>query len=433
MQANKIVKNASWIIVCKIIQSALGLVVTMLSARFLGPSGYGLINYAASIVAFIAPVMYLGFNSVIVQELIKNPESEGQTLGTAICSSFIASFFCVAGVAAFVFIANNGETDTLIVCALYSSLLIFQALELIVYWFQSKLLSKYSSIVSLIAYIVVSAYKIYLLATAKSVYWFAVSNSLDYLLIAGLSFLFYRKLGGQKLSFSKQAFCRMFQSSKYYILANMMVAVFAQTDRIMLKLMIDDSATGYYSAAVTCAGMTNFVFAAIIDSFRPLIFDNKKNDSVQYEKNMTSLSSVIIYLSLLQCVAMTAFAGLIIKILYGEAYAQSAVALRIIVWYTTFSYLGAVRNIWLLAEEKQKYLLWINLLGAVANIGLNFALIPVMGINGAALASLITQFFTNVIIGFILKPIRRSNYLMIKALNPKGVIKSLKFALKKDK
>ena len=50
---NKIAKNASWIIVSKIIQSILGLIISMLTARFLGPSGYGLINYAESIVSFV--------------------------------------------------------------------------------------------------------------------------------------------------------------------------------------------------------------------------------------------------------------------------------------------------------------------------------------------------------------------------------------------
>ena len=57
---NKVFKNASWIIFCKIVQAVLNLVVTMLSARYLGPSGYGLINYAASVVAFVTPIMQLG-------------------------------------------------------------------------------------------------------------------------------------------------------------------------------------------------------------------------------------------------------------------------------------------------------------------------------------------------------------------------------------
>ena len=58
-----------------------------------------------------------------------------------------------------------------------------------------------------------------------------------------------------------------------------------------------------------------------------------------------------------------------------------------------FSYLGSVRNVWMLAENKQKYLWIINLSGALGNVILNLILIPIMGVNGAAVASLCTQIF----------------------------------------
>ena len=211
-----------------------------------------------------------------------------------------------------------------------------------------------------------------------------------------------------------------------------MVTVYAQTDRIMIKLMIDDAATGYYSAAVTCAGMIGFVFTAIIDSFRPMIFDDKKINQGLYEKNVIRLYNVVIYLSFIQCVVITACSSIVIRILYGSDYMNSVDALRIIVWYTTFSYLGAVRNIWLLAEEKQRFLLWINLIGAISNIILNYFLIICLGINGAALASLITQFITNVVIGFVFKPIRRNNKLLLSALNPKITVELFKSVTRKN-
>ena len=88
--------------------------------------------------------------------------------------------------------------------------------------------------------------------------------------------------------------------------------------------------------------------------------------------------------------------------------------------------MGVVRNIWILAEKKQKYLGVINFSGAIMNIVLNFFLIPIMGINGAALASLVTQFFSNVIMGYILRPIRGNNKLMIEALNPTVLINGIK-------
>ncbi len=433
MNRNKVVKNASWLIGIQLVKSLLAMVISMLTARFLGPSGFGLINYAASIVSFVAPIMYLGLTGVLVQELVTHPEREGEILGTSIFLTLFSSLFCIGGVAAFVSIANFGERDTFLVCLLYSTLLIFQSLEIMIYWFQAKLLSKYSSMVALFAYLIVSGYKIFLLATGKSVYWFAVSNALDYMVIAICLFFVYRRMGGARLRFSTETAKKLLKKSRYYIIPDMMVAIFAQTDRIMLKLMIDDAATGYYSAAVTCAGMTAFVFSAVIDSFRPMIFDDKKNNEEQYEKDVCRLYSVIIYLSLLQSVFITAFAGLIIRILYGVDYAPSVSALRLIVWYTTFSYVGAVRNIWILAEGKQKYLWVINLAGAAANVVLNYFLIPVMGIMGAALASLITQIFTNVIVGFILKPIRYNNRLMIKALNPADCVRAVKALLAKRK
>ncbi len=431
MNKNRVVKNASWIIGIQIVKSLLGLVISMLTARFLGPSNFGLINYAASIVAFVTPIMYLGLTGVLVQEIVNTPEKEGEILGTSIFMAFISSILCIGGVISFSTIANHGEKDTIIVCALYSILLIFQSFEMVIYWFQAKLLSKYSSVVSLAAYILVSGYKIYLLATQKSIYWFAVSNALDYMIIALGATVVYKKLGGRPLRFNFNTAKHLFSKSRYYIVSNMMIAIFAQTDRIMLKLMINDAATGYYSAAVTCAGMTGFVFVAIIDSFRPLIFDDKKTDEIRYEKDMCRLYGIIIYLSLLQSLVITLFSGLIIKILYGAAYSASINALKLIVWYTTFSYLGSVRNIWILAENKQKYLWIINLSGALANVALNYILIPITGIMGAALASLVTQIFTNVIIGFIIRPIRYSNTLMLRALNPKEMTKAIKALIKR--
>lgn len=393
----------------------------MVTARYLGPSNYGIITYAASLVAFVTPIMYLGLSNVLVQEIVNNPDKSGETLGTSITMSFFSSLFCIAGIAAFTVIANKDDPETIKVCVLYSILLVFQALDLVQYWFQANLLSKYTSVVSLAAYFIMSLYKIFLLITGKSVGWFAISNAFDYLLISISLIYIYIRISKQKLKFVYATARKLFAKSRHYIVSSLMVTIFAQTDRIMIKFMLGNSYTGYYSAAIACAGVTSFIFSAIIDSMRPLIFESKNINSSQFELNMTRLYSIIIYFSLLQSVFITIFARFIISILYGEQYIEAANALRIVVWYTTFSYMGSVRNIWILAENQQKYLWIINLSGAVMNIILNFILIPTWGICGAAFASLATQFFTNVIIGWIIKPIRYNNSLMIRAINMKYI------------
>ena len=415
---NQVASNASWLIGGKIIQSFLGLVVTMITARYLGPSNFGLINYASSVVTFFTPLMQLGFNSVLVQEITYNPYEEGKILGTTITLNILSAIACLIGVVSFTFIANPGETITTVVCLLYSLILLSQAIEMIQYWFQAKLMSKYTSMVSLVAYVLVSGYKIFLLVTKQEVQWFVFSYCLDHGIIGVSLIIIYHRLGGQRFQFSWSVFKRIINKSKFYIISSMMIVVLAQTDKIMLKLMLDNSATGLYSAAVTCAGLLSFVYSAIIDSFRPFIFKNKKELKVeQYELSLIRLYSIVIFCALIQSIFMTIFSKYIVLVMYGADYELSIGALRIIVWYTCFAYYGGAKDIWILAEGKQKYLVIIHLAGALANILLNAILIPILGINGAAFASLITQFFTNFILLSIIKALRHNQSLFIKALN----------------
>lgn len=414
---NKLVNNASWLIGCKLVQSILSFIIALLTARYLGPSNYGVLNYASSLVVFVTPVMTLGFNGILVQEFIANKEDEGEVLGTTLISCICSAVICMIAVVIFAFFTNSNDKCTVVVCTLFSLNLLFQALQLVEYWFQAQLLSKYTSIVSLIAYAIVSIYKIYLLATGKSVYWFAISYAFDYMIISIVLLFIYKKLGGMKVCFSLDRAKRMFNRSKYYIASGLMVTIFTQTDKIMLNMMIGNDATGYYSAALICATMANFVFTAIIDSFRPVILENKIRDENRYKLSIRRLYNIVVYLSLIQCVVIVFLSGIIINITYGEEFIDAVPVLRILVWQTAFSYLGIVRDIWLLAEGKQKYLWSINLCGAVLNVILNLVFIPIIGIEGAAFASLLTQALVNVGIGFIFKPIKGNNKLLIQGLN----------------
>lgn len=212
----------------------------------------------------------------------------------------------------------------------------------------------------------------------------------------------------------------MLKRSGFYLLSGLMVMLLGQTDRVMIVTMLDETAVGLYSAAVVCANLTEFAFLAIIDSFRPAILTARKNDIHEFETMLTRLYSIIIYLALLQSIFITILAKPIIHIMYGAAYEASVGILRLLVWYTAFSYVGSVRLIWIYAEGKQHLLCLMNFLGALFNILLNWMLIPRWGVGGAAFASLITQFFTNFVLGWVFPQIRGNNEMIIRGLQLKG-------------
>ena len=426
---NRVIKNASWIIGCKIIRAGLTFLIGMFTARYLGPSNYGLISYASSVVAFFSPIMQLGLTATLVREFIATPEREAKLLGTSLVLNMVSALACVVGVVTFCRIANPGETQTIVVCCLYSLTLVFQASEMTQYWFQAKLMSKYPSLASLAAYVVGSIYKVYLLATAKNIYWFAVTHVIEAFLISVLLMIAYYRMGGKKLGFSFKLSKEILGRSKFYIISGMMMVIYQQTDRIMLKMMLDEAATGYYAAAITCIGISGFVFSAILDSARPSILESRQKSQEAFEKQMMILFVVITVVSLAQSVSMSVLARPLVWIVYGEAYLNAVPVLQIAVWYVTFGYYGSVRNIWILAEEKQRYLWIIDLSGAACNVLLNWILIPRMGACGAAIASLMTQVGINFILCIAMKATRPCGMLILKSFRPdilKSVVRSLR-------
>lgn len=425
-----VIRNAGWLIACRIIKAVLGVLISALTARFLGPSNYGLVSYASSITAFFAPIVLLGFNSILVQELLFHREEEGKILGSAILSTLACSMVGIALTTLTAFVIDPSDGDSIVVCAIFSVSLVFQATELIQFWFQAKYKSKTIAIVGLFAYVVVSAYKVLLLVLKVSVYWFALTNAFDYLIISAALLCLYRKGGNQKLSFSWSVLRRMFLSGRYYIVSSLMIVVFAQTDKVMIKAMLGNEQNGFYTAAVACAAMTITFFSAVIEAMRPYILEGKQQNERLFEERLKSLYTILIWLALLSSLAFFFFSDLIVGLMYGSAYHETSQVLKVVIWYTGLSCLGGAKDIWILAEGKQKYLLWLNTSGALLNILLNLFLIRKIGIAGAAVATLITQFFSNFFLCIVIKELRHNMRLLFTSINPGGIVSDLKNAIK---
>lgn len=417
---NRVISNISWILFGRLIYMILNFIVGLLSARYLGPSNYGLIGYAAAYTTFFSSICTLGINSIIIKEFVDNPKKEGEIIGTSILLKFISSVLSLMTIIGICFIVDNNEPITRCVVFLYSISIVFQIFETFKYWFQSRLESKYSEIAVTIAYVIMAIYKIILLTTNKSVEWFAISNSIEYFVVAILLIYIYIKKGGQKLTFSKEYAKEILKKSYHFIISGLMVAVYNSTDKFMLKQMLSETSVGYYTTAITLASMTSILLNAIIDSLTPGILQEYKSNKEKYIEKNIQLYSIIFYISAVVSIGICIFAPLIINILYGHEYNGAINPLRILTWYTAFSYLGVARNPWIVSEDKQKYLKNIYISCAIINIILNYILIPNFGASGAAFASLITQFATIFIIPLCIKELRPNVKLMVDGILLKG-------------
>jgi len=420
---NKTVNNAAWLIGGKIAQMAISLLVGVITARYLGPSNYGLIGYATAYTAFFNAFCTLGINSLLVKEFIDNPQKEGTIIGTSLVFRAISSLMSAFVIISIVCFIDSGETTTIAVVALCSIGVVFNVFEVFNYWFQAHLRSKITAMATLLAYFVTSVYKIILIIMGKSVILFAFATSVDYICIAIFLFIAYIKSGGKKLNFSWEYGKNLLSRSYYFILPGIMVAVYGQVDKLMLKQMISKTEVGYYSTAVAVCGMWCFVLSAVIDSVYPSIMQANGKDEELFKTRNRQLYAFVFYISMFVSVMFLIFSPLVIKILYGAEYSGAVAPLRIITWYTAFSYLGVARNAWIVCKDKQKYLKYIYIGAAVMNVILNIIFIPIWGASGAAVASLAAQILTSIVLPLFIKPLRENSILMIEAIMLKGIKK----------
>lgn len=413
---NRTVQNAGWIIGGQITNKLLAFLVGILTARYLGPGNYGLVNYAATYTTFFASLCTLGINSVIIKNFVDHPGEEGQAIGTTLVLRAISSFLSAVMIVGISSVLDRKEPLTILVVAVSSVGLLFQIFDTFNQWFQYRLRSKYTAMATVVSYVAVSGYKLFLLMTGKSVVWFALATSVDYVVLGAMLIAAYRKTGGPALSVSCTKAKQLLSASVSFILASLMASVYASTDKLMLKHLLNDAAVGYYGAAVTLSTTWAFLLQAVITSLQPSIIQVYESDKALFARRNRQLYALVFYgatgISLVICL----LADPIVRILYGAAYAGAVVPLRIVVWYTAFSYLGVARNAWMVCENRQRYLKYLYFCAALINVLLNAILIPGYGAAGAAAASLLTQISTTFVLPLLIRPLRDNARLMLDAV-----------------
>ena len=411
--------NVSWIMVGRVFQLGLTFITTMLVTRYLGPTEFGKMNYIYSYIQLFIPICQMGLNSTVVKELQDHKDNNDEVLGTILVIRTLGSLVAMACSVFLISLLNKQGYTT--IALLQSFALLFQAFDCLIYFYQTKYMSKKSGIAIALAYILTAIFRIIAIILNKDIKWFSFALSLDYIAMALILVIIYLK-DKHSFKFSMSMTKELLKRSYHYIFAGILVVVYGKvTDTMLIGRMLDETAVGYYSAAITLCNAWPFILTAIIDSSSPVIIDTYKEDKLEFNKKLKRLYATIFYVGVVAALAITLLSKYIVLILYGNQYLQTITPLRIACWSSAFSYIGVARFIWLQCENKNRYETIICLFGAIVNIALNYTLIGLYGINGAATALLLTQLFTNFIFLFFMKDTKENAKLILDAILLKGV------------
>lgn len=422
--------NAGWLMVDKIFRLLLGLFVGVWLARYLMPVNYGLLSFAVSFAGLFSAVGTLGLDQTVIRDIAKNPAERDIVMGTSFLLKAVGSIVMLVMILAVLGFMHAGKTEYIVV-AIVAVGQVFISFNVFDFYFRSQVKAKFSGLSNSIGILISAVSKISFILADFSVIWFAIAILIEQVAIAFFLVYFYIRNGLSflKWKFSMDTLKRLMRDSWPLLFSGMAVAVFMKIDQVMIKMMMDNRAVGEYAAAAKLSQAWYFVPIAISQSVYPSLIKTRNEDAGLYYIRLQNLFTFMAWMGIIVAVVMTFASGFIINVLYGEAYAAAGAVLSINIWAGVFIAISTARGLWINIENLQKYSFYTTLCGAAANVALNLFLIPAYGINGAAVASVISYFIAIFSIG-IFGEGRGVFYRMLKTFNPVFAGRSLMEALK---
>ena len=386
----------------------IGLVVGVWVARYLGPEQFGKYNYALAFVALFSVCSNLGLDSIVIREIVRDPECTDKTLGTAFILKLAGAALTLVLSTVFIYVLRPGDRVAQIMVLIVAMGTFFQAFDTIDFWFQSQVRSRFTVIARNAAFILVSLIKIVLITTNASLTAFAWAGLAEIALGAiGLVYVYHRiglRLGAW--GFRMERARELLRESWPLMLSGVFVIILMKIDQVMLGNIRGDKEVGIFSAALKLSELWYFIPVSITASVFPAIVNARKIAKTLYYQRLKELYLLMTWLSLAVAIPLTLCSGQIIKLVYGNEYQNAATVLSIHCWAGVFIFWGQVSNIWYLLENLNHYTMYRCLIGAVINVSLNLFLIPRYGAKGAAISTLVTQIAASYLFDLINKPSR---------------------------
>ena len=170
------------------------------------------------------------------------------------------------------------------------------------------------------------------------------------------------------------------------------VLVFSQADTVLIGYFMDNADVGIYRVALQFTMVATFTTYAIRHTLWPRVSHWSKSDEIELVEE--SLSRGISYSLILAVPVLTGGVVLGDKLLYffyGAEFARGYLTLMVLLGVQVVNVFQYFFTMYLNALDYPKESFKVTAVGVVANIVLNIILIPVMGISGAAIATLVTM------------------------------------------
>lgn len=212
------------------------------------------------------------------------------------------------------------------------------------------------------------------------------------------------------------------------ITVGLMGVLFNVTDTLMLGYFTESQEVGLYNGGLALARLLNFPLGALAFVFMPIAGSLYSKNLLGELKRTYQIITKWVFSAIWPIfIIFFLFPETILSFLFGESYAGASWVLRLLALGFLFhTFLGA-NGMTLTVLGLSKFLMWVGIFGTILNISLNYTLIPIYGITGAAFSTMLSYMAFNIIVS--IKLYRHSKIHPITPKYLKPVVSSLAIAL----
>lgn len=390
--ARRIAKNTTVLFLSQMITYLMGFFITMYTARYLGAAGFGVLSLALALTGIFSVATDLGLGTLTVREVSRDKSLADQYLSNTLTMRLLLTLLTFGLIAITVNIIGYPLEVKYVTYMITASFFFGVVSGILFCIFQAYQKMEYQSIASLLNSAVM------LIGTFLAIYYqlnilffallYVLSNAtvMIYMLIT-YSRNFPLPKPGFDLDFWKRILLEALPLSVISIFGMLIFKI----DTVILSIMKDELAVGFYNAAYRLMEALLFFPAVYTTSIFPLLssmyISSKKPLKTAYVRSFKYLT----ILSLPIAVGTTLLADKIILLIYKSAFIPSILTLQILIWVLPFSFLNYVLGSLLTSMNRQYTVMKITMVCVAFNVILNLIIIPYYSFLGAALATVLTE------------------------------------------
>ncbi|MCS7121637.1 MAG: flippase [Archaeoglobaceae archaeon] len=402
MLAKKVAANSIYNSSSILIANISGLIVIIYLAKVLRPESFGVFSLTMAISHLVLSLTDLGINQTATRFIAETYSKENfKLLRGYIKSLSRAKIFLSATVSIFLFAFSdffsslfNLEPVLLKVASIFIFFTSISSFILSIFNafndFQANFTKSISYEISrlLLLFFATSAVLAIFIHFLASL----VSTLVLFYLILKKDFLFG--------PIEKVDFRRIYRFASYLTLGSISWTVFAYVDSLMIAFFLPLENVGYYRVAYSVvSAISGIMFIPAV--LFPVFVQLEGEDLKRAFKRSFKYSALLAFPSALGLISIS---DQLIFYVFGKDYEDSIQPLNILsilIIISTLNFWGSIFN----AKEMPEYPVYVTFFAMIVNVVLNYIMIPLYGTNGAAIATVLSNLFSWILLAYLSKRI----------------------------